>query len=141
MRQTMFHKEKLIRFQHCDPAGIVFFPQYLVLFHELIEDWFNEGLGGEYAEFVLKRRMGLPMVKLECDFLAPNTMGNILAMRLEVKEIGKSSIKLLGSASADGRECVRASLTVVHTSLEKLKSVPIPLDLRAAMLRFQSPAT
>ena len=38
-----FKSQKLIRFQHCDPAGIVFYPQYFVLFHELIEDWFNDG--------------------------------------------------------------------------------------------------
>ena len=136
----MFHKEKLIRFQHCDPAGIVFYPQYLVLFHELMEDWFNEGLEGDYAEFVLQRRMGLPIVKLECDFLAPNTMGNILAMRLEVRQIGTSSVTLAVSASTGGRECVRATLKVVHTSLEKWKAVPFPPDLRESMLRFQCPA-
>lgn len=108
----MFQKEKLIRFQHCDPAGIVFYPQYLVLFHELMEDWFNEGLEGDYAEFVLQRRMGLPIVKLECEFLTPNTMGNILAMRLQVRQIGTSSVTLEVSASTDGRECVRATLKV-----------------------------
>ena len=26
-----------IRFAHCDPAGIIFFPQYLVLFHGVVE--------------------------------------------------------------------------------------------------------
>jgi len=33
-----------IRFAHCDPAGIVFFPQYLVLTNALVEDWFTERL-------------------------------------------------------------------------------------------------
>ena len=27
----IFERKKLIRFHHCDPAGIVFYPQYLVL--------------------------------------------------------------------------------------------------------------
>lgn len=31
----IFRTEKLIRLQHCDPAGIVFYPQYFVLFQEL----------------------------------------------------------------------------------------------------------
>ena len=136
----MFYKEKLIRFQHCDPAGIVFYPQYLVLFHELMEDWFNEGLGGDYAEFVLQRRMGFPIVKLEVDFMAPNTMGTVLAMRLEVRRIGASSLTLAIAAGASGRECIRATLKVVHTSLDRLKAEPIPADLRASMLRFQNPA-
>ena len=105
-----------------------------------MEDWFNEGLGGDYAEFVLERKMGLPIVKLECDFLAPNTMGTILEMQLEVKQLGTSSVTLAVSASASGRACVRATLKVVHTSLAQLKSVPFPPELRATMQLFQSPA-
>jgi 4-hydroxybenzoyl-CoA thioesterase len=133
----MFEKEKLIRFQHCDPAGIVFYPQYIIMFHELMEDWFNEGLGGDYADFVIECKMGLPIVKLECEFLAPNVMGAILTMRLEVKRIGISSITLGISARSAGRECVRATLTVVHTSLTEMKPVSLPETLRAAMLKFQ----
>jgi 4-hydroxybenzoyl-CoA thioesterase len=136
----MFHKEKLIRFQHCDPAGIVFYPQYLVLCHELMEDWFNEGLGGDYAEFVLQRRMGLPIVKLEVDFLAPNRMGAVLEMGLAITQIGTSSLTLAIVATASGRESMHATLKVVHTSLDRLKAEPIPPDLRAAMQLFQAPA-
>ena len=136
----MFHKEKLVRFQHCDPAGIVFYPQYLILFHELMEDWFNEGLGGDYADFVLQRKMGLPIVKLECEFLAPNSMGSVLDMRLQVTHLGNSSITLGVSANKDGRESVRATLKVVHTSLAELRAVPFPPDLRASIQKFQSPA-
>jgi acyl-CoA thioesterase FadM len=46
-----FATDKLIRFHHCDPAGIVFYPQYFVLFNELVEDWFNHGLGIDFARF------------------------------------------------------------------------------------------
>jgi 4-hydroxybenzoyl-CoA thioesterase len=105
-----------------------------------MEDWFNEGLGGDYAEFVLKHRMGLPIVKLEVDFMAPNTMGTVLDMRLEVKQIGASSLTLAITAGTSERECIRATLKVVHTSLDKLKSEASPPELRASMLRFQNPA-
>jgi acyl-CoA thioesterase FadM len=36
-----------------------------------MEDWFGEGLGIDYAEFVQTQGRGLPMVKLECEFLSP----------------------------------------------------------------------
>ena len=39
-----------IRFAHCDPAGIVFFPQYLVMLNGHVEDWFTDGLGLSYAD-------------------------------------------------------------------------------------------
>jgi len=53
-----FESQKLVRFQHCDPAGIVFYPQYFVLFHELIEDWFNDGLRVNYADFIGNQKLG-----------------------------------------------------------------------------------
>ena len=41
----IFEREQLIRFSHCDPAGIVSFPQYLVLVDGHVEDSFDDGLG------------------------------------------------------------------------------------------------
>jgi len=58
-----FERVYPIRFSHCDPAGIVFFPQYLVLFNHLVEDWFTEGLGVDYAQMLGARRIGLPAVR------------------------------------------------------------------------------
>ena len=39
-----------IRFSHCDPAGIVYFPHYFDMFNGLVEDWYTEQLGVNYAE-------------------------------------------------------------------------------------------
>ena len=71
-----FERVYAIRFSHCDPAGIVFYPQYLVLFNHLVEDWFTEGLGVDYARMLGARRIGLPIVRLECDFRAISRMGD-----------------------------------------------------------------
>jgi 4-hydroxybenzoyl-CoA thioesterase len=133
----MFRTEKLIRFHHCDPAGIVFYPQYFVLFHEVLEDWFSEGLGIDYAQFVRSHGMGLPTVKLECEFLSPNPMGNVVTFELGVKHIGNSSIALGVRGVVAGRESIRATLTVVHASVKEMRPVPIPDDLRSAMERFR----
>jgi DNA-binding MarR family transcriptional regulator len=42
---TEFRRPRLIRFSDCDPAGIVFYPQYFVMLNGLVEDWVNEGWG------------------------------------------------------------------------------------------------
>ena len=55
-----FERKRLVRFAHCDPAGIIFFPQYLVLVNDLVEDWLGEGLGVPNAELILRRRIGTP---------------------------------------------------------------------------------
>ncbi len=83
-----FERDYQIRFSHCDPAGIVFFPQYLVLFNQLVEDWFTEGLGISYARLLGPRRIGLPIVRLECDFRAIGRMGETLTFGLDVERVG-----------------------------------------------------
>jgi 4-hydroxybenzoyl-CoA thioesterase len=134
----MFRIDKQIRFHHCDPAGIIFYPQYFVLFHELLEDWFNTGLGLNYAHFVRAQGLGLPTVQVQCEFLAPVSMGQILRLELTVERLGASSITLALRGSAGGRDVVRATQIVVHTSLAQMRAVPIPDELRAAIGAFQS---
>ena len=40
-----FDRVILIRFQHCDPAGIVFYPRFFEFTNQVVEDWFEEELG------------------------------------------------------------------------------------------------
>ncbi len=134
-----FRRDKLIRFHHCDPAGIVFYPQYFVLFHELVEDWFNEGLEQNYADLVSRQRLGLPMVRIECDFLSPSTIGETLQLSLAVKHIGRSSLNLLVEGQAGGTVRVRSAFTVVMAGIDALHAEPFPPPLRERMERYLLP--
>jgi 4-hydroxybenzoyl-CoA thioesterase len=136
MANAPFTREKLIRFHHCDPAGIVFYPQYFVLFNELVEDWFNAGLGINYAEFHTVQRLGTPMAHIECDFLAPSKIGETLSLALGVKRIGHTSATLGVEGSAAGERRVRATLIVVLASMDTHRPVVIDGDLKARFERF-----
>jgi acyl-CoA thioesterase FadM len=84
MAGKVFEVEEVVRFAHCDPAGIVFFPQYLVMLNTLHERWFGEALGVPYQHYIGERRLGLPTVRLECDFVAVSRHGDRLRQRLEL---------------------------------------------------------
>jgi 4-hydroxybenzoyl-CoA thioesterase len=134
--QPWFESEKQIRFHHCDPAGIVFYPQYFVLFHELLEDWFDRGIGVDYAAFVSKERRGLPTAHIECDFKIPSKIGDFVQMRLAVTRLGTSSITLDVSVHAGSEVRLTAKQVLVLISLEDGRVLPIPDDLRALMTRY-----
>jgi 4-hydroxybenzoyl-CoA thioesterase len=134
-----FETDKLIRFHHCDPAGIVFYPQYFVLFNELVEDWFNSGLGIDFGDFHTIDRLGVPMAHIECDFLSPSKVGEVLRFRLNVKKIGNSSLTLAVDARAGDEVRVRATLVVVLASLDAHRPVPFPPELREKLMRFEAP--
>ena len=94
MDPSVFEIEETVRFCHCDPAGIVFFPQYLVMLNTLHERWFGEALGVPYHEYIGTRRLGLPTVRLECDFTAISRHGDRLRQRLMLNKLGRTSLEL-----------------------------------------------
>jgi len=133
-----FEREVLVRFSHCDPAGIVFFPQYLVMFNNLVEDWVSEALGVPYGALIAERRIGLPTVSLGCEFTAVSRLGDVVTLWLEVERVGGSSLTLqLGCRQGDeARVAVRQVL--VSTDLASHRPLRLPDDLRAGLARFQA---
>lgn len=133
-----FYSERLVRFSYCDPAGIVFYPQYFVMFNGLVEDWFNQGLGVNYAHFITEQRRGFPIVSLSCDFISPSKIGEHITLGLKLEHLGKSSMKLAVNCAYQGVERVRARLVLVTMDLERGRAVPIPEELRALMNGFSA---
>ena len=125
-----------IRFAHCDPAGIVFFPQYLVMTNALVEDWFTDRLGIDYAHMIEQRRVGLPIVKLDCSFSRPSRMGETVTLSLTVSTIGRRSISIdiVGHCGEEVR--FRAAQVLVTTSFETGQSIDIPADIASALATF-----
>jgi 4-hydroxybenzoyl-CoA thioesterase len=118
-----FTKTKNVRFSHCDPAGIVFYPRYAELCNEVVEDWFREGLGIDFHELHERLRLAIPAVRLEIEFMVPSSYGDVLDFTLRVAEIGNSSFVLMLTAAAGGQERVRIRLKVVLMSMNTMRSV------------------
>jgi len=134
---SAFSVERRIRFSDCDPAGIVFYPQYFVMFNGLVEDWITEGLGIPYHELVVERRVGLPTVRLEADFKAVSRLGDPVTLSLDVERLGNRSLTLGLRCTGRGGDDLRMSMrqVIVTTSLDTHKAIEIPGDLRAAIER------
>ena len=128
-----FEKPLRIRFGHCDPAGIVYFPQYLVMLNAHLEDWFTDGLGVNYAELLGPRRVGTPTVRLECDFTAISRPGDEVVMGLQLQHLGRSSFTVDFDIQAGDELRMRAKKVLVFTSLDTHKPIPAPDDVRQAM--------
>lgn len=131
-----FARDRLIRFNHCDPAAIIFYPQYFVLFHELMEDWFNEALDTNYGEYIRSARLGVPAVRADCEFLSQSRLGDVVRFQLEPIRLGNSSLSFEGEAWGSDELRARARITVVQTSLDSRRAVPFDARLRANIARF-----
>lgn len=131
----VFRRDVQIRFAHCDPAGIVFYPQYFVILNGLMEDWFTEGLGVDFADMVTRRKIGIPTARIDCTFSSPSYLGEQLSLGVSVTRIGDKSISIEVTGSANGELRLKATQTIVMMCLATKKSIPIPADIRSGLLR------
>ena len=134
MNFPSFDRPHRIHFSECDPAGIVFYPQYFVLFNDLLETWIDTLLPIGFAGFIGRRRIGLPTVHLEAEFKGVSRMGDDVILSLQVLRVGGKSLTLgLCCTGVDGSPRMNVTQTIVTTSLETHLSIPIPDDLRLAL--------
>lgn len=127
-----------IRFAHCDPAGIVYHPQYIMLVNGVIEDFFEAVIGVPYMSLV-GRHMGFPVVSLATEFVHPSIAGDILTAKLWIEKLGRSSVRYAVILTDKyGQERVRMVETTVIVAKDSgvMKSTTIPQDIRTKMLDY-----
>ncbi len=129
----VFEVPVLIRFAHCDPAGIVFHPQYITIFNGVVEDFFREVVHIPFME-LFRHDVAMPVVGIHCDFVSPSRPGDECVARLWIERLGTSSIRLGMTLTCAGQERVRMTETMVCVTVEgALKPCPIPESFREVM--------
>ena len=127
-----------IRFQHCDPAGIVFYPRYFEMFHQIVEDWFAEALGVSHPDLI-KKNIGIPLVHTQCDFSGASHIGDVLCFSLSVKRVGQKSFTVVILGERENKKILKAELVIAFVSIEKeLKGIQIPENIRVLMMNYVS---
>lgn len=131
-----FTAQITVRFNHVDAAGIVFYPRYYEMLNEVVERWFDEGLGESFRDLHLVQKIGMPARNIAVDFLKASRLGDVLTFDLEVRKIGRSSLSLKIVCSCQGEQRIAADLVLVCVSLSPLKASAIPPALRKRMEAF-----
>jgi 4-hydroxybenzoyl-CoA thioesterase len=131
--KAAFTRSVPIRFSHCDPAGIVYFPHYFNMFNGLIEDWYTEELGYDHADIIMGSQFGFPFVHIECDFKVPSRMGDVIDLTLLVERVGRTSLGIAIVCHRDGVERLRARMVTAMMSITTRKPEPLPQPLREAI--------
>jgi 4-hydroxybenzoyl-CoA thioesterase len=127
-----FRTTRRLRFGDCDPSGIAYFPSYLNILVGVLEDYLAS-LGFPWKTLIEDRRIGVPTVRLDVTFSNPGFQGDELEFDLAVRGIGRSSLDLGQTISANGKVLWTARQRVVATSLDTHQSLAWPADIRAAL--------
>ena len=131
----IFKKDQIIRFAHCDPAGIVYHPNFYVMFNGLLEDLFREGLDLPW-ENMSSAEVVIPVVNIKTDFFKPFHIGDIGQMNLWISHLGRSSITVQIEFYKGEDLHVKCEETMVCVDPVTRQSTPIPEKIRDRMLQY-----
>ena len=123
-----------IQFGDCDPAGIVYYPNYFRFFD-------NATAGLLSAAFAMHKRnwlehfgiAGIPMVDTGARFIKPSRFGDVVDIRSEITELGRSSFSVKHTLLRDGEVAIEAHekrVWVVRDEQGGIRSAPLPDDVR-----------
>lgn len=133
-----YHREMRVEFNHCDPAGIVFYPRYFEMTNSVLENFFREQVGYSYHA-MMEDGIGVPTARIETDFRAPSRLGEVLDWDLVVERLGGSSVTFHLAATCDDALRLTARLTLVWLGTDK-RPGRWPDHIRAALAAHQEDA-
>lgn len=110
-----FIKEEEIRFRHVDYAGIVFYPRFLEMLNDLVEDWFGEALDRPFSK--IHETNGIPTVDLKVQFKNPARIGDLITKKLWVKNLGNSSVTCGFTFENNNKIVLSGEVTLVNVGL------------------------
>lgn len=130
-----------VEFGDCDPAGIVFYPNYFRYFDAATVRLFERALGMKKATLLVRFGIaGIPMVDTGAKFIAPSHFGDTVEIVSSIASFGRSSFRVEHRLSNAGVLSVEAHEVRVWVGRDAgdpttLKALTIPDEVRAAFDR------
>ena len=123
-----------IQFGDCDPAGIVYYPNYFRFFDNATAAMLS-------TAFAMHKRnwldhfgiAGIPMVDTGARFIRPSSFGDVVEIRSEIIDLGRSSFGVKHSLFKDGELAIQAHekrVWVVRDGHGAIRSAPLPDEVR-----------
>ena len=136
MSKTHVHRVE-VHFGDCDPAGIVFFPNFSRWMDEASLAFFRACGVPPWRELLKARGIvGTPLLEIHTRFLKAATYGETIEIHTTVDAWAaktfthRHQIRRGNELICEGTE-VRAFVVRDPGNLERLKAIPIPEDIRA----------
>jgi 4-hydroxybenzoyl-CoA thioesterase len=118
-----------IEWGDCDPAGIIFFPNYFRIFDHSTAMLFEVVLG--MTKFEMFKRLeftGWPLVRTQAKFIKPTRFGDDVLVDSTIS-FGRSSFEVEHKLTLNGELCAECSEKRVWTVRDadgRLRSHPVP---------------
>lgn len=114
----------------CDPAEIVYTARLPWFALDAIDAWWEDHLGHGWYQLELDRRIGMPFVRLEMDFVKPVSPRHRLKCYVWPVRIGETSIEFRVDGEQNQHMCFKTRTVSVFIKAKKFSKNPPPQDIR-----------
>lgn len=134
-----FTKQEKIKFKHIDYAGIVFYPRFLEMLNDIVEDWFEEALDRPFSK--MHQTNGIPTVDLKVQFKNAARIGETLTKKLWVKELKTSSIVCgFQFINQEDKTVLEGEVTLVNVKIQEdrqgIKAEPFNEEMKEKISNY-----
>ena len=127
-----------IEWGQCDPAGIVFYPQYLIMF-DTSTSWLFERTG--LSPSVMRKKygiVGMPVLEVGARFVMPCRFDDDVVIESEIGEWGRSSFTVRHRVLREGELALDGFEKRVWAAADPqrpgaIKSQPLPAEIVASL--------
>lgn len=135
----IFTKQEKIRFKHIDYAGIVFYPRFLEMLNDLVEDWFEEALDRPFSK--MHETNGIPTVDLKVQFKNAARIGETLSKKMWVAELKSSSIVCgFQFTNQEDKTVLEGEVTLVNVKIQEdrqsIKAEPFNEEMKEKISKY-----
>ena len=133
----VYRYERLVQWGECDPAGIIYFPNYLRWMADGLTAMFLE-LGMDPADRIDRDTMwGLPSVGCSLEFLQPAKLHETIVHEVRIARVGSKSIdaehSFLRDTTCLARGAERRVWSEMNIANETLTPLPVPEGIRKVL--------
>ncbi|NMT62725.1 acyl-CoA thioesterase [Marinobacter orientalis] len=114
-----FQTLRSVKFQDCDPAGIVFYPRYFEMLDEAVEDWLLQAGTWHYPSDGNAFEAGPQIARIEVEFHRPSRLGDQLVFELRLQGFDERRMKISASVFSGNEQRLRAFLDLGWTGNER----------------------
>jgi acyl-CoA thioester hydrolase len=121
-----------VYFQDTDAGGVVYHASYVNFMERARTEWLR---GHGYSNAGLMKKFGMVFVvrSMKLDYLKPALLDDMLDVTAQIKDLGRSRIKLLQKVHRGEELLHEAEVHLVCVSSESFKPVAVPEVLRVEL--------
>jgi 4-hydroxybenzoyl-CoA thioesterase len=133
-----------IEFGDCDPAGIVYYPNYFRMFDASTAYLFEAALGMKKIAWIKRFGiLGIPVVDTGAKFIKPSRFGDLVTITSTVTGFKRSSFEVVHQLFNDGALAIEGRETRVWVGTDaddpqRLRSMALPDEVIAAFAGGQA---